>query len=131
MTKFGLPDDFLKSTAAITAQVQQYSALNPLLWIVGLITVVLGILAFLTSHLWIAIVFVSLIAIAILSSIGCYIFFAIKHPDLLRSEKFQLIKQELERLGDQNHTIDIDDVKNIIVDVDSNTVQKNAFVQVE
>ncbi|WP_156647611.1 hypothetical protein [Methylobacterium sp. Leaf87] len=78
------------------------SALNPLLWPMACILATMGAVAIFDHDLarmmfWFAVAFGALIAVA-------YLYFMIRAPDRLQSEKYQLDSRRLELGLDENHT---------------------------
>jgi hypothetical protein len=97
----GIPISILEQLAG---KVEVRSATNPLLWLTAVIIIPsLSIIAFVPF--WIQIILVIIILLLLFCNIGCYIFFMIKNPDYLRSEKFHIQKQALNLLGDQSKSL--------------------------
>ncbi len=78
--------------------------------LLGLLISVLG--AIFIDKDWVLIVLFSLSALMILIGLFFFCFFALKNPDYLRSETYQLRKQAVEYLGD-NERSENKNVKNI------------------
>lgn len=67
------------------------SALNPGLWLVGVVCVpLLSCASYFKENLWIVVPLVTLSAIVVLAVLGIFVFFAIRHPERLQSEEYQL-----------------------------------------
>ncbi|MFX4222522.1 MAG: hypothetical protein ACMVO3_17095 [Thalassobaculum sp.] len=81
------------------ARVTTRSALNPILWLSGIVTPISIILAT-TSSAHFAPWLLALGAIPVLVSITAYIYFMVKDPDRLQSEEYNLERQRIEHLGD-------------------------------
>ncbi|MBY7853068.1 hypothetical protein KW429_05075 [Vibrio fluvialis] len=86
------------------------NTLKPLSWLLGiLISGIVSILYFPNKivPLWILICFMCFIAIAFILFCGAYVYFMVKDPDALRSEKFNIEKMAIQHgmLGDSNSGI--------------------------
>ena len=70
---------------------KQHSAMNPILWLVGIAGTLCGVIFHSPSPpewaKWIA---MGLFCVAVASAIGIYIFFAVKKPECLRSEQYHV-----------------------------------------
>lgn len=67
----------------------------------GLLCLVIGVIAAIFSDKnWVAITAFCFAGLFLLLGLGFYSYFAIKKPDFLRSETYQLKKQAFEMLGD-------------------------------
>ena len=65
------------------------SAMNPMLWIIAIAGVTCsGIMYAAAAPEWAKAVILALFCIVILAAIGIFIFFAVKRPECLRSEKY-------------------------------------------
>jgi len=73
------------------------SVINPLQWAVVIILV--GLLAILLGHApsWLLIFFSCLLGLLVILLVLAYIYFGIKNPDALRSEKYVLVKAAIEK----------------------------------
>ena len=94
-----------RSNSAIS-KVAAKSAVNPILWLSALISLPLCALAAFTDPplKWI---FVGIGSIPILLTCVGFIYFMLKKPDYLRSEKFHIQKYSLEYLGEKGKEIPI------------------------
>ena len=74
------------------------SALNPILWLCGIIAVpsLLFLKVVWPPPTWLIIVILTLVFIPVITAIGAFLFFMFKDPDKLQSEEYQLLKRELE-----------------------------------
>ena len=71
----------------------------------GLIALLIGVLSSVFSKQeWVTIVIISVSVFFILFGSVFYGYFAIKHPEFLRSETFQTQKQAMELLGDNKNS---------------------------
>ena len=93
--------DFLQFVTALreqmAASLSRSDVLRPLAWAVGillfsLVTLVLSGKA----PSWLLVIMVILIILVVVLYIGAYVFFALKNPDALRSEKYSLSKMAIE-----------------------------------
>ena len=78
------------------------SVVNPLQW--TLVILISGLLALVFAHApeWLIRLFAYAIGLVVVLLVAAYLFFMIKNPDALRSEKFSLMKTAMEKkvLGD-------------------------------
>ncbi len=87
------------SITAVLRTIRVKSAVNPLLWLCGLISLPLFLIQFvLGSFLF----YLSSIAILpIIAVLVAYFYFMFKNPDYLRSEEFHIQKKSLELIGEK------------------------------
>jgi hypothetical protein len=80
-----------------TQSASRSTTLQPLTWLVGILVsgLVLGS-AYQTPH-WILVIFAIFLCLATVSYLGWYSLFALRNPDLLRSETFYLQKLAIEK----------------------------------
>lgn len=80
----------LSTVAGALTNVRQQSAMNPFLWIIGILGFVF-IATFLIPNVpsWIQIFVAILFAIVLLTCVGVGIFFVVKSPSNLRSDEYQ------------------------------------------
>jgi hypothetical protein len=69
------------------------SALNPLLWLTGLVTLPSLAAAFWTVDLWKSFVFFGLAIFPVGMTAGVYLYFMIRDPDRIQSEDYRIRKQ--------------------------------------
>lgn len=85
-----------------TATGARSTVLQPLSWLSVILTIGITILPARDAPDWLLILFSVLLVFCILTYIISYVYFAIKNPDALRSEKFTLSKMAIEKnlIGD-------------------------------
>ncbi|HVT29152.1 MAG TPA: hypothetical protein VHE81_14145 [Lacipirellulaceae bacterium] len=72
------------------------TAVTPAGWVIGaLLTAVIAVVR-IAPNSWALVFLTILAAIVVLSFVGLYWFFAIYHPDALRSEKYNITKMAIE-----------------------------------
>ncbi len=78
------------------------TAMKPLTWLVALLILAVIALASSVAPIWLVIGVASLFGITVFVFLGSYIYFMLKNPDALRSEKFTLSKMQIEKnlIGD-------------------------------
>src|SRR5437660_10406471 len=78
------------------------TVLQPLGWLIGTLTLGLVLLPLSSAPAWTLVLFAVLLGSCVLLYLICYVYFALKNPDALRSEKFTLSKMVLEKnlIGD-------------------------------
>jgi uncharacterized protein YacL len=79
--------------------------MNPLGWILGLLLSTVSILVWEHAPTWLIVTIAALSIFLVLAYVGAYLFFMLKNPDALRSERFTLSKMQIEKsqLGDTSH----------------------------
>jgi membrane protein implicated in regulation of membrane protease activity len=79
--------------------------MNPLGWALATVLSALVFLVWQHAPFWIAGVIVAFAAVLLLAYVGAYLFFMLKNPDALRSERFTLSKMQIEKsqIGDTLH----------------------------
>lgn len=74
------------------------SALTPLLWLVMLLVVLTSVVAgFRSGPIWIVEAAVALIVFVVVAILVAYFLFAVRNPDLLRSEHYSLSKMAIQQ----------------------------------
>ena len=92
----------------------QVKSITDQLFKFGLFTLILGLLSAIFSPFrWTTILIFGIGCLLIILGVVFYIYFAIKNPDYLRSEKFQIQKKSIEILGDKENQIN-SNVKDIV-----------------
>jgi hypothetical protein len=78
------------------------TALQPLAWLAGILTVGLVFAPSRNAPSWVLGVFAGLLGVSVAIFLCSYIYFALNQPDALRSEKFTLSKMAIEKnlIGD-------------------------------
>lgn len=78
------------------------SALNPLLWLIGIFLLFFFVVLFHRLEFWITAVLLIFLFLILITILGCFIYFMLKKPDYLRSESYQIQKINMESLGEKN-----------------------------
>ena len=91
-----MPDFFHSFLQRANADGSRSTAMTDLRWFLAIL--VFGLLAAFkyNAPVWILVVLAVLLVSAVLLFMGMYVFFAVRSPDLLRSEKFTLSKMAIE-----------------------------------
>ena len=78
------------------------TALQPLHWLIGMLLTSIPIMAMAGVSSWILIAVSITLGLVLIIFLGAYIYFLLKNPDALRSERFTLSKMAIERglIGD-------------------------------
>ena len=63
--------------------------MNPILWLLGWLSTLLIMALYLNAPQWLVITLAILLIIGVLTTVGVFLYFAIKAPDKLRSEEYQ------------------------------------------
>ncbi len=89
---------------SVVHKVSVTSAVNAPLWACGVIALPAFFLATYNEG-WLKIAFFVVGGVLILTFVGSYLLFAIRNPDYLRSEEYQLKKESLKLLGDRDNPL--------------------------
>lgn len=83
------------------------TALQPLLWTLAAIITGVCVMVWRGADTWLLIAFASAGGLCLLVLLSVYVFFAIRDPDALRSEKFVIRKMEIEQssIGDSERGV--------------------------
>lgn len=73
------------------------TAMQPLIWLTGILISGLILSSSLGGPEWILVLIACLLGVTVLIFIGSYIYYGVKSPDALRSEKFTLSKMAIEK----------------------------------
>jgi hypothetical protein len=85
------PEDFIRSTAARVEAVRVISsALNPMLWLTGIVSPLSLVLAVSTGDVLLREALLGLAILPVLVTIVAYCVFIIRDPDRLQSEEYRL-----------------------------------------
>lgn len=83
----------ISSAGNAVARIEQRSAMNPLLWLAGILGIILAVLIIVPIvPEYVKITATILLSLIVLLTFGVAIYFAIFFPDRLRSEEYQLKK---------------------------------------
>lgn len=78
------------------------SALNPLLWLVGIFLLFFFIALFHKLEFWIIAVLLFFLFLILATLLCSFVYLMLKKPDYLRSESYQIQKINMESLGEKN-----------------------------
>jgi hypothetical protein len=89
-------DDLVKAaTSRVEAVRVVRTAINPLLWLVGLVTPLAVLAAALVGDLWMRVTFSVLAFLPVIAAIAAYFMCLIRAPDRLQSEEYRLLQHAL------------------------------------
>ena len=83
-------DHVIANTQSAASKLHVKSALNPMLWLCGIVSLPCFIMAYLLSESLMALAFLSMGAIPVAATIFGFLWFMIKEPEKLQSEEYQL-----------------------------------------
>jgi ABC-type bacteriocin/lantibiotic exporter with double-glycine peptidase domain len=86
------------------------TAINPLLWLVGLTTPLAFILAAIISDQLIRLILICFAAIPVIATLIAYIIFMFRDPDRLQSEEYRIRQRALQILYKKGGSIEIVDI---------------------
>ncbi|MDP3458813.1 MAG: hypothetical protein Q8S09_06010 [Hyphomonas sp.] len=89
------------------------SAVNPLLWLVGLFAIPAMIVAASSDDVWLQVSLIVLIGLVVIAPIIGYFFFALSDPRRLHSEHYQLKSEALEIVSKGGKRVTLDAVASI------------------
>ena len=109
---------FLQSSAA---QGSRTTVLGPMIWIVSLIAACAVGTSWLAQSEWAQYVVIGLLIFVCLAFVLCYVYFMLRNPDALRSEKFVIEKAALEQglVGDSLrglHQLTVSQIRNKLLE---------------
>jgi hypothetical protein len=73
------------------------SVINPLQWTLAIVVIALLFLVLVHAPSWLLIFFACVVGIVVVLLIAAFLFFMLKNPDALRSEKYSLVKTAIEK----------------------------------
>lgn len=98
----------LDSLVSRLGVIRTRSVLNPVLWLMSVVLVVLvpaaGVAGFTSA---VGLVFIAVALLVVLVAVAAYIYFALRDPDRLQSEEFVLKQQELQARAKEGIVIDM------------------------
>lgn len=100
------PNETLGQSARAVTLVQQHSALNPLLWLNGILVPPLLFAAWLFEDSLIRMILIGIVSFLAVVTILAYFVLLIKHPEKLQSEAYQL-RHEAMQLYQRGNTSSI------------------------
>jgi hypothetical protein len=95
------------------------TAINPLLWLVGLTTPLAFILAGIVSDQLTRVLLIGFAAIPVIATLVVYVIFMFRDPDRLQSEEYRIRKRALQILYRKGESADIVDVANQAARIES------------
>jgi ABC-type bacteriocin/lantibiotic exporter with double-glycine peptidase domain len=101
------------------------TAINPLLWLVGLTTPLAFILVVFIADQLIRLLLISFAAIPVIVTLVVYIIFMFRDPDRLQSEEYRIRQRALQLLYKKGGSTDIVDVANQTARIETSQTQVN------
>jgi hypothetical protein len=95
------------------------TAINPLLWLVGLTTPLAFILAAFVSDRFTRLVLISFAALPVIATLIVYVIFMFRDPDRLQSEEYRIRQRALQILYRKGAGADIVDVANQVARIEA------------
>lgn len=95
------------------------TAINPLLWLVGLTTPLAFILSAVVDDRLIRVLLICFAAIPIIATLIAYVIFMFRDPDRLQSEEYRIRQRALQILYRKGGSADIVDVANQVARIES------------
>jgi hypothetical protein len=118
------PDDFWRAASARVEAVRVVgSALNPLLWLTGLVTPLSLMLSYFSQDVWKAVVFFVIAVFPIGLSGISYLTLLRRDPDRLQSEEFRLKQRALKMLYRRGANAEVLEAAKDIVRVEISTAR--------
>ncbi len=102
------------------------TAINPLLWLVGLTTPVAFILAAIIGDQLIRLILICFAAVPVVVTLVVYVVFMFCDPDRLQSEEYRIKKRALQILYKKGGSADIVDVVNQVARIETSRPRANA-----
>lgn len=95
------------------------TAINPLLWLVGLTTPLAFILSAIIDDRLIRVLLICFAAIPVIATLIAYVIFMFRDPDRLQSEEYRIRHRALQILYRKGGSADIVDVANQVARIES------------
>lgn len=105
-------DEMVRTSLTRLETVRVKTALNPLLWLVGLTTPLALLAASVVPDQAVRLALLAFAALPVVATISAYIYFAIKDPDRLQSEEHLIRQRALQILGRKGETSEIVEIVN-------------------
>jgi len=102
------------------------TAINPLLWLVGLTTPLAFVLAAFIGDQLIRLLLICFAAIPVIATLIAYIIFMFRDPDRLQSEEYRIRQRALQILYKKGASADIVDVANQVARIEASSTRPNA-----
>jgi hypothetical protein len=102
------------------------TAINPLLWLVGLTTPLAFILAAVVDDRFIRLLLIGFAAAPVIVTLVIYVIFMFRDPDRLQSEEYRIRQRALQILYKKGGSADIVDVANQVARIETSPMRPNA-----
>ena len=80
-----------------TAQGARSTIVRPLTWLIGLLLSTLMIILYINVATWLLLLLAVLLCVSFVMFCSTFVYFALKNPDYLRSERYTLTKMAIEK----------------------------------
>lgn len=97
------------------------TAINPLLWLVGLITPLALILSAIVDDRLVRVLLICFAALPVIATLIAYVIFMFRDPDRLQSEEYRIRQRALQILYRKGRSADIVDVANQVARIESSS----------
>lgn len=101
------------------------TAINPLLWLVGLTTPLAFILAAIVGDRFTRLVLISFAAVPVIATLIIYVIFMFRDPDRLQSEEYRIRQRALQILYRKGAGADIVDVANQVARIEASPTRND------
>jgi hypothetical protein len=101
------------------------TAINPLLWVIGLTTPLAFILAALIGDQFIRVLLICFAAAPVIVTLIVYVIFMFRDPDRLQSEEYRIRQRALQILYKKGGSADIVDVANQVARIETSSTRTN------
>jgi hypothetical protein len=102
------------------------TAINPLLWLVGLTTPLAFVSAAIIGDQLIRLLLISLAALPVIVTLVAYVIFMFRDPDRLQSEEYRIRLRALQMLYKKGGSAEIVDVANQVARIEASPTRPNA-----
>jgi hypothetical protein len=92
-------------TSGAIKELKVKSALNPILWMIGITSLPFIVACFLSTILFLKIFFAIMSAVPVFVGCVIFVYFALKQPEKLQSEEFQVRNQALSFIKEKTPTV--------------------------
>lgn len=124
-------ETIMSKVSSAVGRLEVRSALNPFLWLGGVIVVPCILLMIYAQALWQIVVLCIVIFTTLLVILFAGVYLLLKHPDKLQSEQYQLGKQYLEMIQNKGELPTLASELGAIVEPDSAALPSNIEDTVE
>ena len=101
------------------------TAINPLLWLVGLTTPLAFILAAFSGDQLTRLLLICFAAVPVIVTLVVYVIFMFRDPDRLQSEEYRIRQRALQILYKKGESADIVDVANQVARIETSATRAN------